>query len=141
MGLRAFLTGVAIATAAIPAAAAAPNASIEGRWQTEARDAVVEIAPCGQSLCGRIVRFLKTPPGGIDQRDVKNPDAKLRGRRLLGLSVLTGFARDGDEWRGRIYDPKSGKDYRSVLETHGSRLIVKGCIGPFCKSQSWTRAG
>ncbi len=139
MGLRFFLAGAAIATAAIPAAAMSPNAMIEGRWQTEARDAVVEIAPCGRNLCGRIVTFLKPPPGGVGQRDVNNPDAKLRSRKLLGLAVLSGFTRDGDEWRGRIYDPKTGKDYRSVLEAHGNRLIVKGCIGPFCKSQTWTR--
>jgi uncharacterized protein (DUF2147 family) len=141
MTLRTILTGAAMFGLMMPAAAAAPAPSVEGRWVTQARDAIVEIAPCGASLCGRIVKFLKTPPGGVDQRDVRNPDEKLRGRKLLGLSILSGFSRAGDEWRGRIYDPKSGKDYRSVLATRGGRLIVKGCLGPFCKSQSWTRTG
>ena len=41
---------------------------------------------------------------------------------------------------GRIYDPKSGKTYRSVLERDGAALTVKGCIAIFCKTQTWTRA-
>ncbi len=140
MNLRAFLAGIAIACGALPAIAAAP-AGVEGRGMTRDRDAIVELAPCGASLCGSIVKFLKPPPDGVDQRDINNPDARLRQRKLLGLNVLSGFKRDGDIWRGRIYDPKSGKDYRSVLEAKGDRLIVKGCLGPFCKSQTWTRAG
>lgn len=139
MTLRVFLASLAIATLAVPAAAAAPAGSVEGRWTTRDRDAIVELAPCGASLCGQIIKFLKVPPGGMGQRDINNPDANLRQRKLLGLNVLSGFRRDGNIWRGRIYDPKSGKTYRSILEAKGERLIVKGCIGPFCKSQTWTR--
>ena len=123
---------------AAPAFAAAP---VTGTWTTEDRDAQITIAPCGKYLCGRISRFLKMPPGGMDERDTKNPDASLRNRKLLGLPVLTGFTDDGDVWRGRIYDPKSGKSYRSVVRRKGSGLEVKGCIGPFCQTQNWHRAG
>lgn len=141
MRLRVFLASAAIASLAVPTSATAPVSAVERRWITRDRNAIVEVAPCGASLCGRIVKFLKPPPGGIGQRDINNPDAALRQRKLLGLDILSGFQRDGDIWRGRIYDPKSGKDYRSILEAKGNRLIVKGCIGPFCKSQTWTRTG
>ena len=127
----------ALAPAALLLGGMAPANGISGTWLTEDRDTHVEIAPCGRSLCGRVVKFLVAPPGGIDQRDTENPDPKLRNRRLLGLAVLTGFTRDGDQWRGRIYDPKSGKSYRSVLERNGNTLVVKGCIGPFCQAQKW----
>lgn len=123
---------------AAPLAAAQP---IEGRWITQDGDAVVTVAPCGRSLCGTISRFLVTPPEGVGQRDVNNPDARLRTRRILGLPVLTDFSRDGDVWRGRIYDPKSGRSYRSVLERRDARtLAVKGCIGPICRTQLWRQA-
>lgn len=128
-----------LAPVAMLAGAMAPATTITGTWLTEDRDAHVEVAPCGKSLCGRVVKFLVAPPDGIDQCDTENPDPKLRKRRLLGLAVLTGFARDGDRWRGRIYDPKSGKSYRSVLERQGNTLTVKGCIGPFCQAQQWRR--
>lgn len=130
---------VALVAMAAPAVAAEP---ITGRWMTESKDAVVEIAPCGKSLCGKIVKFLKTPPQGVDQRDMHNPDKSKRSRKLMGLPILTSFNEDGDQWRGEIYDPKKGKTYRSLLQRQSSgKLQVKGCIGPFCQSQTWTRAG
>ncbi|WP_228242361.1 DUF2147 domain-containing protein [Porphyrobacter sp. GA68] len=132
------LAAVAAFLVAAPLAAAQP---IEGRWITQDGDAVVTVAPCGRSLCGTISRFLVTPPEGAGQRDVNNPDARLRTRRILGLPVLTDFSPDGDVWRGRIYDPKSGRTYRSVLERRDARtLAVKGCIGPICRTQLWRQA-
>ena len=123
---------------AAPAAAADP---ITGNWVTEEKDAVVTIGKCGSSYCGKLSKFLVTPPDGAGQRDVNNPDPAKRSRKLLGLPVLFSFSEDGDVWRGRIYDPKSGKDYRSVLRRTGAnRLEVKGCLGPFCQTQKWTRA-
>ena len=124
---------------AVPASAAEP---IAGRWYTAEKDAVVAIAPCGKTLCGRIEKFLVAPPQGNDQRDVNNPDPAKRQRRLLGTAILSSFTQDGDVWRGQIYDPKSGKSYRSVLRRKGpSTLEVKGCVGPFCQTQEWKRVG
>ena len=131
---------LAFATLALasPLLAAQP---VDGRWLTEDRDAVITIGDCGRTKCGKITKFLVAPPQGVDQRDVNNSDPKLRSRKLLGMPVLTGFTEDGDEWRGRIYDPKSGKSYRSVIRrVNNSTLEVKGCIGPFCQSQTWKRA-
>ena len=131
------LAGVAMALA-VPASAANP---ITGRWITEDRDAVITIAPCGANFCGKISKFLVAPPQGVNQRDVNNPDKSKRSRKRLGTPVLTSVSEDGDLWRGRIYDPKSGKDYRSVIRrTSASKLEVKGCLGPFCQTQNWTRA-
>ena len=114
---------------------------IAGRWVTEEGDAVIEIKTCGNATCGTIARFLVAPPEGVDQRDVNNPNPQLRRRRLLGLPILTRFQADGDLWRGQIYDPKSGKSYRSVIRRTGPNTIeVRGCIGPFCQAQVWRRA-
>jgi uncharacterized protein (DUF2147 family) len=124
--------------AATPAFASEP---VTGRWVTEEKDAVVAIAPCGKAMCGAVDRFLVPPPQGLDQRDINNPDAKLRTRKLLGMQILTSFVADGKVWRGRIYDPKSGKSYRSIIRRKGPNVLeVKGCIGPFCQTQEWRRA-
>ncbi len=128
----------ALALAATPLAAAEP---IEGRWVTAEKDAIVQISDCGRSICGRIAKFLVTPPQGADQRDVNNRDAAKRSRKLLGMAILTGFTEDEDSWRGEIYDPNNGKTYRSIVRRRGpDRLEVKGCIGPFCQTQVWQRA-
>lgn len=122
---------------ATPAHAAAP---IAGRWLTEEGNAVVTIAPCGKFICGRITRLIKGPPSG-PAVDRNNPDKALRGRPIEGLTVLSGFTDAGEDWRGRIYDPKSGRTYRSVVrrEADGG-LKVQGCVAFFCRTQRWTRA-
>ena len=131
------LFSVTLMASAAPALAAAP---ITGNWYTKDKRAIVKIAPCGSKLCGTIMRFIEKPRDGITT-DVNNPDAKLRKRKLLGLPVLSDFSEDGDEWRGKIYDPEAGKNYRSVVYKGASgNLVVKGCIGPFCQSQSWSPA-
>ncbi|RNJ61474.1 MAG: DUF2147 domain-containing protein [Porphyrobacter sp. IPPAS B-1204] len=123
----------------VPASAAEP---VAGRWLTAEKDAVIVIAPCGKTMCGTIERFLVAPPQGNDQRDVNNPDPAKRGRRLLGIAILSAFKADGDVWRGQIYDPKSGKSYRSIIRRKGAGVLeVKGCIGPFCQTQVWRKAG
>jgi len=128
----------AFSLSAVPASAAD---AISGRWVTEEGDAVVDIKSCGNVTCGTIARFLVPPPDGPDQRDIYNPDPNLQNRRLMGLPILTNFRQDDDLWRGRIYDPKSGRSYRSVIRRTGANTIeVRGCIGPFCQSQTWRRA-
>ena len=123
---------------ASPALAADP---ITGRWVTPEKDSVIAISPCGNAMCGRIARYLKVPEGGADQRDVYNPDKSKRSRKVLGMNVLSSLTEDGDEWRGRIYDPRNGKSYRSVVtRLSANQLEVKGCLGPFCQTQVWTRA-
>lgn len=140
-GVLAAAIGAGLGLAAlVPAAFAAEP--ITGRWVTAEKDAVVVIAPCGKALCGTIERFLVAPPQGNDQRDINNPDAAKRKRRLLATTpILSAFTQDSDLWRGQIYDPKSGKSYRSVVRRKGPNLLeVKGCIGPFCQTQVWRRA-
>ncbi len=136
-----FIKPILALAALLSATAAFAAQPITGKWMTEEKDGIVTIAPCGKSLCGKITRFLVAPPEGVGQRDVNNPNPKLRQRKLLGLPVLSGFTEESDLWRGRIYDPKSGKDYRSVVRRlNASTLEVKGCIGPFCQTQIWKRA-
>ncbi|MEO1047241.1 MAG: DUF2147 domain-containing protein [Pseudomonadota bacterium] len=130
----------AAALAAIPAAASAAD-SINGRWVTEEGDAEVTISKCGATTCGKISRFIVPPPDGPDQRDIYNPDPAKKTRRLMGLPILTSFTEEEDLWRGRIYDPKSGKSYRSVVRRKSASTIeVKGCISFFCQTQIWTKA-
>jgi uncharacterized protein (DUF2147 family) len=140
MTIRAFVLALFAGLAAISPASA--TEAITGRWVTAEKDAVVAIAACGKSLCGRIERFLIPPPGGNDQRDVNNADTGKRGRKLIGTAILYGLTADGDAWRGQVYDPKSGRTYTSEVRRKGDgTLEVKGCFGPLCQTQVWKRAG
>jgi uncharacterized protein (DUF2147 family) len=129
-----------LALAVLPAPAlAAPDLS--GEWLVEDRKATVRIGRCGPSWCGRIARILVRDPDW-NGRDVNNPDPALKSRPVLGLPILTGFTPDAKGLTGgRIYDPNSGRTYRSMLRLNpDGSLKVSGCLAVFCRSQRWTRA-
>jgi uncharacterized protein (DUF2147 family) len=138
------MTTARAAAAAIFAIAFAGSAEaaqpIAGRWLTEDGSAIVLVGPCGGTTCGRIQTVLKARPGA-PTTDANNPDAKLRTRPIVGMPILTGFGDAGDDWRGRIYDPRNGKSYKSIVtrEAHGTRK-VKGCIAFLCQTQIWKPA-
>lgn len=123
---------------AAPALAAAP---VTGKWLTAESDSVIEIGTCGGTVCGKVLRVLKMMPGGGVPIDRNNPNASLRTRKVEGIMILTGFADAGSSWKGKIYDPKSGKTYTSYLTRNANgTLKVQGCVGPFCQAFTWTAA-
>jgi uncharacterized protein (DUF2147 family) len=125
----------------LASATAVPATEATGRWQTETRHGIVEIAPCGPSICGRLVESdsLRTNP---QLRDEKNRDTAQRTRLLKGLTLLQGFTQKDGAWTGgTIYNADDGGTYQATLtlQDHDT-LRVKGCIvWPLCKSQTWKR--
>ena len=138
---RAIICAALIAVFVSTGAHAASAEPIAGRWLTQDKDAIITIGACGSKICGRLAEFLVVPPEGENQRDVNNPDPAKRQRRLKGMAILTELAADKSQWRGRIYDPKSGKTYRSVVKRkNATTLEVKGCVGFLCQTQTWKKA-
>ena len=115
---------------------AASNVGAEGLWRTGDGSAHVELAPCGQNLCGT-VRWIRNPP----VRDLLNPNAALRGRSLVGVVVIQSVVRDGDRWTGgRLYVPRTGRSYPARLTLEGrDQLFVQGCRFGICRGEYWTR--
>lgn len=135
--MRLFVTLAALAAPSL--ASATPN--LLGNWLVEDRNAIVTIARCGATYCGRIARILVRDPNW-NGRDVNNPDPRLRSRPVIGLAILHSFKPDGTGLTaGRIYDPNSGRTYKSrVRPNPDGSLKVSGCIAFFCGAQRWTRA-
>ena len=122
------------------AAAASSDAAV-GKWKTETRNAIVEIARCGSSLCGKLLTSdgIAANPG---LKDSKNKDEKLRGRLLKGLQILNGFRFENGAWKGgTIYKADNGKTYDATITlVDANTLKLKGCVvAPLCSSQTWTR--
>ncbi|MBB3347410.1 MULTISPECIES: DUF2147 domain-containing protein [unclassified Sphingomonas] len=135
--LPAALALLAPVAVAAPADAATP---IAGRYLTQDGAGVVTVGPCDGSVCGRLTTILKKRPGAPDT-DVNNSDAALRSRPILGLPILSGFTDEGKDWRGKIYDPRNGKTYKSIVARNADgTLNVKGCIAFFCQTQVWKPA-
>jgi uncharacterized protein (DUF2147 family) len=131
-----FALFVVMVIIAPPVSAAVP---VSGKWMTQERDSIVEIASCGSTVCGKVLRVLKMMPNGKAPIDLNNPDPALRNRPVQGILIFRDFTDAGSHWNGRLYDPKSGKSYRSKLTRNpDGTLKVQGCIGFLCKSFTWT---
>lgn len=121
--------------------------NIEGVWLVEEKDAKVEIAPCGERLCGEIV-WLRDPldENGQPERDDENPDPALCDRTVLGLRILQDFNPRPNTrglWtEGTIYDPNNGKTYKCQISFEDDdTLKIRGYIGfsLIGRTARWTR--
>jgi uncharacterized protein (DUF2147 family) len=145
--VRAIAVGI-VAAIAMPddgSAAGQPSQAV-GLWYDDTGKGAVEILPCGQALCGRIV-WLREPlsNAGKPLTDRHNPEPAKRGRPICGLQVLGGLQpqEDGTWDAGWVYDPKEGKSYDAAVQVEGpSRLAVTGYLGVkfLGRTLSWTKA-
>jgi len=132
------ILAAALSLAAVSVAAQTPT--VRGYWRTPS-GAIVRIAPCGQKLC---IEIAELSHGNRSLTDIHNPDPKLRGRPLCGLSIGGGFLETDPQHasRGHLYDPKSGHTYSGQMTAEGSLLHLRGYIGVpiFGRSETWSRA-
>jgi uncharacterized protein (DUF2147 family) len=109
-----------------------------GRWITASGNLEIEIAPCGQALCGTAVRVLAnnsmSAPGTAIASNVPG----------LILTILKDFTTSGDgTWTGQIYDRENGKTYRCRMrELSADELEIHPYVGIplFGQTQIWHRA-
>jgi uncharacterized protein (DUF2147 family) len=106
--------------------------AIIGTWETEAKDAKMEIFKSDDNYFGKLLwgnKVVETD-GKTSKKDTKNPDAKLRTRNIIGIVNLTGLKfDDGDYLDGQIYDPPSGKTYDCKAWLKNGKLHLRGFIG------------
>jgi uncharacterized protein (DUF2147 family) len=123
----------------------AQNADIvKGVWINEAKDAKIEIYKSGNKYSGKItwVKDMYEKDGKTMKKDNKNPDEKRRNQSIVNLEILSDFVYDDNEWTGgELYDPKSGKTYKSKMKVKGNVLEIRGYVGSpmFGKTTTWTR--
>ena len=140
--------GAAFAQSAVGAAAAtAATASPIGLWATRSDktgqvQAHILISERAGKLYGRIVQVLdpKAKPGELCE---KCPDDR-RNQPMAKLEIIRGVSlqpEDGDWVGGRILDPQEGREYRLKLipSADGQSLGVRGYLGPFYRTQHWSR--
>jgi uncharacterized protein (DUF2147 family) len=119
------------------------NADPVGTWETEDGGGHVEIVPCEQNLCGRLVWFEEQlDANGTPVTDRNNPDPAMQERPVLGLTIMKDVAptRRSNVWSGgTIYDPESGNTYRVrlTLSDHET-LQIRGYIGTPMLGQTTT---
>ena len=131
----------------LPLAGTSPGRGAEsgpnGVWLTEKGDARVQVSRCGAGLCGKVV-WLREPidhATGKPAIDDQNRNPELRNRPIIGLQLFIGMRPAGPgSWSGQIYNADDGQTYDStVAQNDADHLQVRGCVGPLCGSETWTR--
>ena len=124
--------------------AAAFAQDVIGKWKLEDGSAIVEVYKQGDVYNGKIV-WLKNPTeaDGTPAVDNQNPDPKLRSRQVIGLNMLHGLKKVGNEYSGgSIYDPGNGKTYNCSMKVEGDVLHVRGSLdkkGLIGRTMDWFR--
>lgn len=114
---------------------------LKGDWRTVRHNADVRIEDCGDGTpCGFLLSVSEEVRGST-KFDERNKEPSLRNRPLIGLPILWGYQRGENRWeKGHLYNPETGQTFRSSLEMiSNDRIKMKGCLGPFCRQQIWTR--
>ena len=126
-------------------AARAENYTPTGVWEHANKRIRVQILPCGETLCGKIVWFMwPNDSDGLPLVDFKNKNPAKRSRPLLGLTILWNLRHTGENtWTGgRIYNPDDGKYYmaRMSIENDGTLRVRAYVIIPALgETLIWTR--
>lgn len=101
-----------------------------GVWKTQVDDgayAHVTFSKCGSKLCGVISRTFNAG-GEYESENI--------GKQLVWDMEAQG---GGKYASGQIWQPSTGKVYKSRMSLSGATLYVAGCLGPICKKQAWRR--
>ena len=119
--------------------------SLDGYWMDSDGEVILELRPCGDSRCGKVV-WLKQPlgPEGLPLRDYRNSDPNLSSRPVCGLEVVSGFKKQSDSsWGGgTVYVSDQGTSYSGVAKVLSpTKVEVTGYIGLpiFGASEVWTK--
>lgn len=117
----------------------ASDTGVVGVWRGP-ENSVISIAPCGGSLCAKV---LSTGNETNARIDTNNPNASLRTRPICGLQIGEGFhGSDPNKAEGgHLYDPRSGKTYKGSMISEGDVLLLRGYVGMsmFGRTARWER--
>ena len=128
--LAALVTGLLLATSAT-----AQAVSPRGNWIVASGNLEVAIAPCGRVMCGTVARVI----ANRSMRASGSPGAPAR----VGDKLITNLRRDGDVYRGRIFNRENGRTYDCTVRVGADgRLEVRPYVllAVFGRSQIWRRA-
>lgn len=107
--------------------------SIFGKWENRAEDtgkvdSVIEVYEKEGKAYAKIVEI--TDPNRQDNVCEKC-EGENKNKPILGMDILTGLEKDGDEWSGgKILDPKTGKIYKCFITLKkADKLKIRGYIG------------
>lgn len=126
---------------------AADNTSIVGKWKTiddktGEPKAIVEIYEKDGKYFGQIKEIFLKEGDDPDAVCDKCPDDDPRkNQRKLGMVILQNLVKNNDEYTdGTILDTTDGKIYTCKMWIEDGKLMVRGYIAFFFRTQTWHKA-
>lgn len=138
-----FLFIILICSSSLLFAAGDPD-DIIGVWQAGKGKGHIQIFKENGKYYGKLI-WLTNPKdaNGKPKLDKNNPNASLRTKPLLGLTMLKNFKYDNGEWSGgQVYNPSDGKEYKAYIKLKDlNTLDLRGYVGIslFGKTDTWIR--
>jgi uncharacterized protein (DUF2147 family) len=120
-----------------------------GAWhsiddKTGEAKAEIQIAEKDGVLTGRVTKSLRTDAAAKKICDECLDDRK--GKEIICMEIIRALKVDQSNeltWGGggKILDPENGKEYtvKMMPKEGGKKLLVRGYIGPFYRTQTWLR--
>ncbi|NEI04184.1 DUF2147 domain-containing protein [Rhizobium leguminosarum] len=143
---RSTVFALAAVAALMSSAAWADNTSPVGLWRnvddvSGKPRALIRITESNGALQGRIEKVFLA---ANESPTCAKCEGALKNAPVVGLVILSGLKKDGDEYTGgQILDPDNGKVYSSkiYLANGGKKLNVRGFVGVSLlgRSQVWER--
>ncbi|MET4231564.1 DUF2147 domain-containing protein [Bradyrhizobium sp. 482_C4_N1_1] len=137
-----------LAAALMSSGAWAENTSPVGLWRniddvSGKPRALIRVTESNGIVQGKIEKVFPAPSEDRNPKCEKCEGA-LKDAPVIGLIILSGLKKDGDEYSGgKILDPDNGKVYSSKIQLTdgGQRLNVRGFVGVSMlgRSQIWVR--
>ncbi|APF17126.1 DUF2147 domain-containing protein [Caldithrix abyssi] len=119
---------------------------IIGKWKTIDDEtgqpkSIVEIYMRDGKFYGRVDSLFRKPGEDPNPKCDKCPEDDPRyNQPVLGMEIIKDMVKDGDEYTGgTILDPKKGKIYRCKLWLEDGKLMVRGYVAFFYRTQTWYR--
>jgi uncharacterized protein (DUF2147 family) len=103
-----------------------------GSWVLDDGSTTVEIGPCGERVCGRIVGVTASDRQGVVTPDGQRIAAGASREPLCGQTVMEEFrpAGKGIYRKGRIFNPSDGRWYSATLTVENpDTLRIRAYVG------------
>jgi uncharacterized protein (DUF2147 family) len=128
---RTILAVVLLVTAMASLAQKLPADQILGTWKCS--DYRIEVYKSGNTYAAKLLwsKDMFEADGTTSKKDTKNPDAKLKGRPVQGLTHITALIyKDGEYADGKLYSVQDGNTYSLKGKLNGiNDLETRGYKG------------
>lgn len=117
---------------------------ITGTWatiddNTGKKRSIVEVYKKDNKYFGKVVDMFLEPHEDPDPMcDLCSDDRQ--DEKIMGMEIIRNMEKAGNEYTGgEILDPENGKVYRCKLWVEDGKLMVRGYIAFFFRTQEWLR--